>query len=131
MIAADLLPPPSRELPRHAAARWLAAAVAEFEALETLDPEAVTTDPDPAKVARAGEIHAAWGRWADRAQELFDRIGDDPSLDPDERLMFPARIQAARQMARTDLPKLRRRRAQAEAGDTIDGKELFHELGLP
>ena len=131
MIAADLLPPPPQSLPRNTAARLLAACVADYEVLKTFDNQTLTFDEDPARIARTRELRAAWGQWADAAQEVHDRLKDDPSLNDLERQKFKARIGHARHMIGVDVTEMRRRYERTLAGEYITREEARRALGLP
>ena len=130
MTAIDLMPPPPAVLPRHTAARALAACVAEFDYLKSFEGQTLTFDTDPAKVARMDELRAAWARWADDAEEVFGRVKGDPSLAADERRRFEADIRHARYLATVDVGEMRRRRDRAEAGHVLTREEVRRELGL-
>lgn len=128
MIAADVIKHGS--LPRDGAERLLAACKAEFAFLKTYDSETLALDPDPAKVARGDQLRAAWLRWADEAEPIYERLVADGSLDATELRLFLSDIRHARYLATRDRAELRRRLERAEAGEYITGEEARRELGL-
>ena len=131
MTLADLLPPPPSALPRHAAARLLAACVAEFEALQTFDDETLTFETGPAEVARMRHLRAAWSRWADDAETALRRIEDDPSVDPEAvRRLLRDHVAHARYVVGVDVDEMRRRYERAQAGEYITREEARRALGL-
>ena len=131
MIAADLLPPTDR-LPRHAAARLVAAAMAEYEALSAFDGEALSLSEEPAAAERGRRLRAIWSRWADEAEALYDRVKDDPSLGEDDWLRLDHRIRVARRIKLKDPAAVRRKLAEDEAnGAFISRGEARRALGLP
>lgn len=73
MVAVQSIPDLG-ELTVDQAERWVAAALAEARALRAYDDRMYPRDADPAGLAAADKIHAAWGRWADAAEVLEDRV---------------------------------------------------------
>ena len=73
MILTDFFPrfgPPSVE----EASAWTAAALAEAAALRTYDDRLTPTVDEPAKLADARTLRAAWTRWADEAEALLPNL---------------------------------------------------------
>ena len=130
MTATDLLPP-TQQLAPGAAARWVLACVSEAEALQDFDADLLPTDDTPASAARAAELRVAWSRWADEAETLLSRVGDDESLAPLERRKLEAMIRIARSLVAQDPAELRRRESRLDDGGAVTREEARRELGLP
>ena len=130
MTATDLLPP-TQQLRPGAAARWVRACVAEAEALQDFDADLLPVDDSPAAESRAAQLRAAWTRWADEAETLLNRVGDDPSLAPFDRQKLGAMVRLTRALVRQDPAELRRRQQRVESGDFVTREEARRELGLP
>lgn len=62
------------ELTVEQAEHWVAAALAEARALRQYDDQMFPRDAGPAGLAAANDLHAAWARWADAADTLYDRL---------------------------------------------------------
>src|SRR5688500_15207265 len=73
MVAAGMLPP-LPHLTVQQAGQWVAAALAEARALRQHDAQLFPAADAPAAVQTAGELHAAWHRWADAADALYERV---------------------------------------------------------
>lgn len=73
MVAVDTLPK-LPDLTADQAEHWVAAALAEAKALRQHDGQLFPESDDPAPVRAAKALHAAWSRWADAAEALYERV---------------------------------------------------------
>src|SRR5688500_3549354 len=62
-----------------AAGRWIAAALAEAEALRAHDDHLYPASDDAAALRAAEHLRAAWGQWADEADALLARAASVPA----------------------------------------------------
>jgi len=62
------------QLTAEQAEHWAAAALAEARALRQHDDQLYPATDDAASLRAAAQLHAAWARWADEAEALYDRI---------------------------------------------------------
>jgi hypothetical protein len=56
------------------AEHWVAAALAEARALRQHDDQLFPGSDEPAGLRSAKALHAAWARWADGAEALYERV---------------------------------------------------------
>jgi hypothetical protein len=73
MVAAGMVP----ILPKltvEQAEHWVAAALAEARALRQHDSQLFPRDNEVSAIETAVELHAAWRRWADSADAIYDRV---------------------------------------------------------
>ena len=56
------------------AEHWVAAALAEAKALRQHDEHVFPSSDDPAALRTAKALHAAWARWADAAEVIYERV---------------------------------------------------------
>ena len=73
MVALNALPK-LPELTVTQAEHWITAALAEAKALRQYDDKLFPPTADPAVLDPAKELHAAWARWADDAEVLYERV---------------------------------------------------------
>jgi hypothetical protein len=73
MVALNSLPK-LPELTISQAEHWIAASLAEARALRQYDDKLFPPTADPAVLDPAKELHAAWARWADEAEALYERV---------------------------------------------------------
>jgi len=73
MVALNALPK-LPELTVSQAEHWIAAALAEARALRQYDDKLFPPTADPAVFDPAKELHAAWARWVDEAEALYERV---------------------------------------------------------
>ena len=130
MSAIDLLPP-TQQLRPGAASRWVRASMAEAEALQDFDADLLPVSDTPETAARAAKLRVAWSRWADEAETLVSRVGEDQSLAPVDRQKLMGMVRLAHALVRQDPAELRRRQERVEAGDVVTREEARRELGLP
>jgi hypothetical protein len=121
------------ELTPDEAERWLGAAVAEAEALRQHDQRLYPLTNDPAAMATAKSLHAAWRRWADDASALLDQlpasaIRDDSNTVRNLRLG----IAYARCLDGLSPEEVLRRYQRIESGEAKlwSIEEVRRELGL-
>jgi hypothetical protein len=62
------------ELTVSQAEHWIAAALAEARALRQYDDKLFPPSADPAVFEPAKELHAAWSRWVDDSEALYERV---------------------------------------------------------
>jgi hypothetical protein len=120
------------ELSPGAAERWVVAVLAEEAALREHDDRLYPADRDAVAMAVAQRLHAAWGRWADDAQTLLDRLrasrnGGQSVQKSDELEKALARARATLKLTPE---RMNQRRAQARQGDALTPEEVRRELGL-
>ena len=125
----DLLPPTDR-LTAASASPWVRACLAWAEALQTLDNDLLPPQPDAAADARARQVRAAWGRYAEEAAAVHERVRDVPGLDADDLRQLHGYVCLGRSVSRRSVEVLRGRLRQAEAGDYVTPEEARHELAL-
>src|SRR5688572_5443512 len=73
MVAVEMLPK-LPDLTEEQAEHWVAAALAEARALRQHDGQLFPSTDDAAAVRTAKALHAAWARWAEAAEALFERV---------------------------------------------------------
>ena len=73
MVAVEMLPK-LPDLTAEQAEHWVAAALAEARALRQHDGQLFPSTDDAAAVRTAKALHAAWARWAEGAEALFERV---------------------------------------------------------
>ena len=129
MIAASLLPATDR-LPRHSVRRLYESCLADYEFLRTFNDETLTLSEEPAEVARAGELKAAWVRWADGAEAALRRMDHAPDVGEQDRADLARRIRFARHLVKRDPAEMRRLDAKAAAGGYITREEARRAMGL-
>lgn len=124
----DALDPLSAE----AAERWVAAALAEAAALRAHDDVVYPATDDPAEMRTARRLHAAWGRWADEAEQLLDRLR--PARAAGERIAGIDELSYAAARARAMLmltPEVAlERMEQVRRGEVFTIEEVRRELRL-
>ena len=112
------------------AEHWVAAALAEARALRQYDDQMYPRDADPAALAVADGLHAAWAQWADQADALYDRIRPllkerrhiDGADDLDHAIgRIRARLQVTPESHLQGLEEIRR-------GDVVSMEEVRREL---
>jgi len=111
-----------------AAERWIAAALAHASALHEYDRWLYPSDP--AKLQTAEQLHAAWQRWVDDAQTVFEMAEAITTSDreiPGLSVLRDdiCRIQCMLQMT----PALiARRHEQVDRGEVYSAEEVRREL---
>lgn len=73
MVAVEMLPT-LPQLTAEQAEHWVAAALAEARALRQHDGQLFPAADDPDAMRAAKALHAAWSRWADAAEALYERV---------------------------------------------------------
>ena len=73
MLAAETLPN-LPELTVEQAEHWIAAALAEAHALRQHDDQLYPSSDEPTAMQIAEQLHTGWGKWADSAQALYNRV---------------------------------------------------------
>ena len=73
MVAAETLPK-LPDLTAEQAEHWVAAALAEARALRQHGGQLFPASNDATAVRTAHALHAAWSRWAEGAEALFERV---------------------------------------------------------
>ena len=130
MNAATLLPA-TGGLTAETAAKWVRACLAEAEALKTLDKDLLQYDVDPEADARSRRLRAEWGRYAEEAAAVYERVKDVPGLDAEDLLWLRATAFHGRGLAKQSIEALRDRWHRAEAGiDVLTAEEVRRELAL-
>jgi hypothetical protein len=115
-----------------AARRWIAASLAEVEALRAYDDQLYPPADDPASLGAAEHVRAAWRQWADEADALLARVaavappaGGIPGVVDLDRA-----VAGARAMLKLSPQTLNERRRQVDRGDVLTAGEARRELGL-
>jgi hypothetical protein len=115
-----------------AARRWIAASLAEADALRAYDDQLYPGDNDPAALRAAELIRAVWRQWADDADGLLARVASAPAPAggiPGAGDLDRA-VAAARAMLKVSPQALNERRRQVDRGDVLTAGEARRELGL-
>ena len=129
-MTATALFPPTGGLTARNAARWVRALLAEAEALRTLDGDLLPPEPEPAADARARQLRAEWGRYAEEAAAVHAQVRDVPGLDAEDLRQLYGYVCLGRSVSRRSIEVLRDRLRRAEAGDCIAPEEARRELAL-
>ena len=121
------------ELSDHEAQRWIAAAVAEAQALRQHDGRLYPTRNDLALVETAVALHQAWARWADDAESLLKRVPANPQNNrvPDIDELRLA-IGYARGLTQLSPEEFQHRQERVNSGEakTFSPAEARRELGI-
>ncbi|MDB5302881.1 MAG: hypothetical protein JWM97_430 [Phycisphaerales bacterium] len=121
------------ELTANEAELWVGAANAEAEALRQHDQRLHPLTDDPAAMATARSLHAAWRRWVDDATALLDQLPVSATRD-DSRALRTLRlgIAYARCLDGLSPEEVLRRHQRVESGEAklSSIEQVRRELGL-
>ena len=129
MTAIDLLPTLG-PLTTDKAARWVAALLAEAEALRAYQDDVFLKSDDPAEVMRCERALAAWRAWAEPARRFLRHVEAAEGVDVAEVGRWDEFVTEVRHLrACADVPADKRARARMQAkGEEGYGPEEMREI---
>ncbi|MEM6315789.1 MAG: hypothetical protein AAF743_17000, partial [Planctomycetota bacterium] len=117
MTVLNVMPPAEVELSPEQVRRIYDTCIADAEFLKSFEGEARTLSDDPADIARADELKAAWADWLDDARKVLARVGATPGVvDKMEHAKLKGFLLTARGTINHDPANTRRILAEVEAG---------------
>ena len=118
------------DLTAEQAEHWVAAALAEARALRQHDAQLFPGDDSAAALAAAKELHAAWLRWAEAAEALYEHLRG--SIRSGRHVNGASDLDYAigrtRAMLQITPESYRRSVAEVRRGETVPHEEIRREL---